>query len=71
MVPVTDTELTDSAMDELYEAVYELLNDEVFTGGSYEFLSGVLTLENDTIQLIGSQCREITATKFFNTPVLA
>ena len=45
--------------------INELFNDVSFTEGDYDYMSGVLTVENDTVVFSGSQVREVTLTKLF------
>ena len=71
VMPITNYELTADDYDNLREGIYELLNDASFTDGAYDFLAGVLTLENETVVFNGSQTRDVMFTKLFRTPVPA
>jgi len=69
-VPVTNTDITEEAWDEINEAITEFLDVYCFEDGNYDFMSGTLTFTDDTVYLVGNQTRDIEYTKCFNTPVL-
>ena len=71
VMPITSYELTDDDYENLRKGIYELLEDESFTEGDYDFLAGVLTVEDETVIFTGSQTRDVRFTQLFRTPVPA
>ena len=69
-IPVTNSDISEEAWLDINEAINELLDDESFTDGPYDFMAGALTVLDDKVYLIGNQTRDIQFSKLFNTPVL-
>ena len=70
-VPVWEHKaIYDVGWENIYEGLLELFSDDAFDGNNYDFMSGVLTIEGDTLVFRGSQTRDVEFTKEFRTPVL-
>lgn len=57
-----ESQLTDEQWGTTYEAILDLLDNEVFTGGDYDFMAGVFTVDDNRIVFEGSQTRDIYST---------
>jgi len=69
-VPVSNSDINEEDWLDINEAITELLDDESFTEGPYDFMAGTLTVIDDKVYLVGNQTRDVEFTKLFNTPVL-
>ena len=70
-IPVTSTKLSNEAWEDINEGICELLSDEAFTEGEYDYIAGYLTVEDDKVVLTGFQTRDVRLTQTFKTPVPA
>jgi hypothetical protein len=63
LLPIVKAERLDNeAMDNINDAICELLGNQSFTEGDYEYLFGFFTCEDTKVIFEGTQVRDVTFT---------